>query len=126
MIELDVGVEFERLRPYIEAALEYTGGSHTLDDVRAGIEDGDLQLWPGASSVIVTEVLQEPQRLTLHFFLAGGNLTELEAMYPAVVEWGKHRGCTHATMLGRAGWTRSFLTRRQGWSPTAVLMEKAL
>ena len=118
-------LEFDRLSSYISAALEYAGGTHTLDDVRDGIADGRLQFWPGPNSVMVTEVVDDPRRRTLHFFLAAGTLTELEAMLPPVLEWAKSRGCTHATLLGRAGWARSFLMKI-GWHPTAVMMETSL
>lgn len=122
---MDLKVEFERLQPYIEAALAHDGG-HSIDDVRKGIEDGNYVFWPGANSAIVTEILDEPQRRTLHFYLAGGNLPELEAMYPIIEEWGRERGCTRVSTLGRPGWTRSFLTRRHGWHQSAVLLEKSL
>lgn len=114
-----------RCAPYISDALEYAGGSHTLADVWHGIEGGGYQLWPGERSAIVTEMLQTPGHLTLHFFLAGGSLPELEGMLPVILAWGREQGCTRASLLGRHGWQRTFL-RRLGWRPTAVLMETPL
>lgn len=113
-------------RRQIEAALEYADGSHVFDDVVRQVETGALQFWPGPTSVIVTEILEHPQRRTLNFFLASGSLQELERMTPVVLEWGKSKGCTRAVMLGRKGWERSFLTRT-GWSiPPLVVLEKDL
>lgn len=87
---------------------------------------GDLQFWPGPHSVILTEIVVAPRRKMLNFFLAGGNLPELEAMYPAVEAWGMTMGCTSAMMTGRPGWARSFL-REQGWHPSKlVIFEKPL
>ena len=41
---INVFEEFKRLSPQIEAALEYTKGTHTLDDIWNGIvEGGDLE-----------------------------------------------------------------------------------
>ena len=117
--------DFERCRKYLEAALEHAGGTHTIDDVRAGIEDGRLQLWPGVHSAIVTELLQHPRQRILHFFLAGGSLEELQAMTPPILDWGRTQGCSRAALFGRPGWSRSFLTK-EGWRPTAVVMEKVL
>lgn len=104
----------------------YTGGTHTFEDVRAGVEAGTLQYWPGVHSAIITEILQYPRSLALNFFLAGGSQTELEAMYPRIEAWGREQGCTTAVMTGRKGWERSFLTRKESWEPKLVVYEKAL
>ena len=118
-------IEFDRCAGHISRALEYADGAYTLDDIRSGVEAGRLQLWPGVSSVIVTEILESPRQRTLLFFLAGGNLQELEAMLPPIFAWGRSQGCIRASLVGRAGWTRTFLARL-GWKPTAVMMECSL
>lgn len=116
-------------RQQIESALAYSGGTHTYEDVRAAVEAGDLQYWPGPRSVVITEIMQYPQTRVLNFFLAGaetGHLAELEAMYPEIEKWGRAQGCTVAVMSGRKGWERSFLTRKEGWEPKLVFFEKQL
>jgi len=118
--------EFERFQAEIERALEYGGGTHTLDDVWSGIEAGDLQLWPGANSVIVTTIVQQPQRRDLHFFLAAGTQEELKRTYPIVLAWGMEIGCEMATFTGRKGWERTFLTQQDGWKPKLVTFEREL
>lgn len=85
-----------------------------------------MQYWPGVQSAVVTEIIEYPQFRTLHFFLAGGNRAELEAMYPHIEAWGRSKGCSRATMLGRKGWERTFLTQKEGWSQTLVAYEKQL
>lgn len=113
-------------RRQIEAALQYADGTHTFEDVVRQVAKGDLQFWPGPASVLITEILEHPQRRTLNFFLAGGDLAELERMTPSVLQWGKQLGCTRAIMLGRKGWERSFLVRT-GWTlPPLVVLEKDL
>lgn len=120
-------IDFGGARPYIKTALEYAGNTHTLDDVAEGVREGRFQYWPSESgrSAIVTEVLEAPRQRTLHFFLAGGDLQELEQMHERLLEWGRAVGCTRATLAGRPGWARSFLTRA-GWRPSALLMETEL
>lgn len=100
-------------------------GTHTAEDIALGVEEGRFQLWPGEESAIVTELLRTPLRLTLHFFLAGGNLIELRAMMPGILAWGKAQGCTHASLIGRFGWLRSFV-RDFGFTESAVMMEARL
>lgn len=115
----------DNYRTYIEDALAYAGGTHTFEDIRDAVTAGTLQFWPGVTSAIVTEVIDTPRKRSLHFFLAGGNLAELEAMTPGILDWGREQGCTVAGLTGRRGWERTFLART-GWVPTLVLFEKPL
>ena len=118
--------DLERLAPQLRAALAHAGGTHTLDDVHAGITAGRYQLWPGERSVIVTELQIYPQQKVLCLFLAGGELPELRLMLPFVLAWGRDvEHCTRAAIIGRAGWARTFLTK-EGWRPTALVLEKDL
>ena len=47
--------ELERCRVWIEAALEYGGGTHLFEDIAEAISEGRMQLWPAKDSCIVTE-----------------------------------------------------------------------
>lgn len=122
----DVLVHFDRLAPYIQAALEHAEGTHTLQDVRDKVESGHLQLWPLPTSVVITEVLETPRAKILHFFLCGGNLEELRPVYNIIEEWGKSIGCTRASYIGRHGWQRTFLTREEGWTAPLTYFSKDL
>jgi hypothetical protein len=117
--------EFERLRHHVVAALEYSGGSHAVEDIADGIRRGRFQLWPGADSVIVTEIIVYPQLKDLHFFLAGGDLDELRLMQPLIESWGKDMGCSRVSLAGRRGWERTFL-RDRGYEPKWFVMCKDL
>jgi hypothetical protein len=113
-------------RAYIEGALAYTQGSHTFEDVADAVAAGQMQAWVGATSVIITEIIEYPRYRVLNFFLAGGNRPELEQMYPEVEAFGRRMGCDRAGMLARKGWERTFLTQKEGWAPTLVAFEKIL
>ncbi len=123
----DPAVDFEAAKPHISAALAYSGEppTHTLDDIREGIEAGRYNLWRGPNSAIVTELVVNGRQHTVHFFLAGGRLDELETMTPHILDWAKGAGCTHATFVGRRGWERTFITRT-GWRYTLAVFEKSL
>lgn len=87
---------------------------------------GHAQFWPGPASVIITEIVDYPRKRVCHFFLAAGNLSELEAMTPIVLDWAKAKGCVAASFIGRRGWLRTFVSRL-GWQESpVVLMEKPL
>ena len=117
--------EFWRLRKHIEAALEYSAGTHTIDDVADGILEGKFQCWEGKESIIITEIVVYPRLKDLHFFLAGGDLDEISLMEPLITAWGKSLGCTRVSLAGRKGWQKSFLKER-GYEPKWSVLSKEL
>ena len=115
----------KRLRHHVEAALEYSGGTHNFDDIAEMVADNRLQLWPAKDSVVLTEIIVYPRLKNLHYFLAGGDLDELSRMRPLIESWGKSLGCTRVTLAGRRGWQKSFL-KDEGYSPQWTVMAKEL
>jgi len=115
----------KRLRRHVEAALEYSGGTHNFDDVAEMVEDHRLQLWPASNSVVLTEIIVYPRLKNLHYFLAGGDLDELSRMRPMIESWGKSIGCTRVTLAGRKGWAKTFL-KDEGYSPQWSVLAKEL
>jgi hypothetical protein len=117
--------QLERLRHHVEAALEYSGGTHDFEDVVQMVEGHRLQLWPAKNSVVLTEVIDYPRLKNLHYFLAGGDLDELSRMRPLIESWGKSIGCTRVTLAGRRGWAKTFL-KDEGYSPQWSVLAKDL
>jgi hypothetical protein len=107
--------EFNRCRPYIEAALEYTGGTHDIIDIYEGLYRGTMQLWPAKESCLVTEIINYPKKKVLNVFLGGGDLTEILSMHEDVISWAKEQGCTALNMTGRFGWKKPLA--KHGWQP---------
>jgi hypothetical protein len=117
--------QLERLRHHVEAALEYSGGTHHFADVREMVEQNKLQLWPAVNSVVLTEIIVYPRLKNLHYFLAGGDLDELARMRPMIESWGKSIGCTRVSLAGRRGWANTFL-KNEGYSPQWTVLAKEL
>lgn len=115
----------ERLRQHVEAALEYSGGTHNFEDIVEMVEKQQLQLWPAKDSVVLTEIIVYPRLKNLHYFLAGGDLDELSRMRPLIESWGKSLGCTRVTLAGRRGWAKTFL-KDEGYSPQWSVLAKEL
>lgn len=122
-------MEKDPLGPYLaplQAVLGYTGGTHTLEDVRKELADGQLQLWPGPRSFALTRLVEHPSgKRDAHVFCAGGIPAELDLIRVVVEAWAVSQGCTRMTALGRRGWERpSHLG--EGWRPTMTWFEKEL
>ena len=107
--------EFERCKPYIEAALEYTGGTHDIIDIYEGLYKGTMQLWPAEKSCLVSEIINYPKKKVLNIFLGGGDLTEILSMHEDVIRWAKDQKCTALNMTGRFGWKKPLA--KHGWKP---------
>lgn len=108
-------------RDLIESALAYSGGTHDFADVVAMVASGRGQLWPGKTSVGVTEIIEYPRKRVLHCFLAAGDLDELLVMMEYAKQWGYAQGCQSMTMSGRMGWQR--VLDKHGWDTVLVTME---
>ncbi len=114
-----------RLRQHVDAALEYSGGTHNFEDIVEMVQDNKLQVWPASESIVLTEITIYPRLKNLHYFLAGGDLIELSRMRPMIESWGKSIGCTRVTLAGRKGWARTFL-QDEGYRPQWSVMAKDL
>jgi hypothetical protein len=112
----------ERLRQHVEAALEYSGGTHQFEDVLEMVEKNQLQVWPATQSIVLTEIIVYPRLKNLHYFLAGGDLDELSRMRPMIESWGKSLGCTRVSLAGRRGWAKTFL-KDEGYSPQWTVLQ---
>jgi len=110
----------EQCKPWIEAALEYSGGTHTYQDIVDGIGEARFQLWPAPRGCLVTEIVVYPRKKVLNVFLGGGELEQLADMHKDVIAWSQAQGCTAATITGRKGWERAF--KKHGWALTHVTL----
>jgi hypothetical protein len=115
----------DNYRHQIEAALAFADDSHSFEDIKRSVEKGELQFWPGFSSVIITEIVQVPRYRALNLFLAGGNIPELQAMLPELEQFAQSIGADRVTLNGRKGWLRSFLVH-EGYAEKSVVLEKKL
>lgn len=113
-------------RKNIETALSKAGDTHNSKDVLDGIMSGLYQFWPGETACLVTQVIDFPNERHLHIFVAAGDLNEIRDMYPYVEGWAKENGCVKATLMGRKGWSRSFLSQMKGWKQDMIHMSVEL
>lgn len=114
--------ELVRCRFWIESALAYSGGTHSYEDICAGIMSGHMQLWSGESGCAVTEITVYPKRKFLHVFLAGGDMDQILDFEKSAEIFAKECGCDGMTLAGRKGWAR--VHRDRGWEEQFVTLKK--
>ena len=99
--------DWERCRPWIEAALPYAGGTHTIEDIEAEMRRGQLAMIAGQRSAVLCEIRNYPRLRALHIFLAGGDLMELKSFNPMMDNAARSMGCSRISIAGRHGWERA-------------------
>lgn len=117
--------EWERCKPWIEAALQYADGTHTIDDVLAEIVSENAILWPGARCACVTQIVIYPRKRYLTYWLAGGDLKELvETLLPIIEDFARAAKFDRITAPGRKGWLRVLSSK--GYRPVWSICAKDL
>jgi hypothetical protein len=117
--------EWARCAPWLEAALDHAGRTHSLADVRAAVERDEARFWPGPRSALVAVIETDPEDRRLLIWLAGGERQELEtAILPMAEAWGRESGCRRALVIGRDGWARTL--KSKGYAPLARIVGKDL
>lgn len=118
-------MSLSRFAPGLQKALDLAGNTHTLYDVVEQIQRGDAQLWTQDEALIVTEVLQYPQRKAVRFWLATGELLDCIRLSRQIVKWAKNEGCSLAIIEGRRGWVRA-LRDEEGWTEKMTVLTREL
>jgi hypothetical protein len=99
--------ELVRCRPWIDEALQWSGGTHDFLDIVEAVLDDRMRLWSRPDACIVGQIVVHPKKTVLHLFLAGGNLRTLRKMQPDVQAWARGQGATLISISGRPGWTKA-------------------
>ena len=112
--------EWDRCSAWLEAALYYSNGTHTIDDVLETVQRGDAQFWHYPDAAVVTEIMDYPQKRVLRYWLAGGNLKTLLKVEPSIRHWSQLWGCVGIEIIGRKGWLRVL----KGFKQTGIILAK--
>ena len=117
--------DWARCAPWLDAALDHAGRTHSLAQVRAAVERDEARFWPGPRSVLVAVIETDPGDRRLLIWLAGGDREELEIIIlPLAEAWGRRSHCRRALVIGRAGWERTL--KSKGYAPLARIIAKDL
>jgi hypothetical protein len=122
---MNFAAEWARSAPWLDAALDHAGRTHSLEDVRAAIDRGEARLWTGRGGALVAAIEDDPGERRLLIWLAGGARDDLEdELLPLAEAWGRACGCRRVLVIGRDGWARALKTK--GYAPLARIIAKDL
>ncbi|AUQ64432.1 hypothetical protein PhaeoP51_03501 [Phaeobacter inhibens] len=102
--------------------MAHADGTHTFEDIAAGVLSGRYLLWPRERCFAVLELIQYPRGAELNVFLAGGDLRQIQSSQQQLFEIAKSHGAQAVTMTGRRGWVRAL----PGWTEQHVVLRKDL
>lgn len=119
-----INEELERCKDWIEAALEYSGGTHEWSDIVEGIHSLRYQFWPAEKGCAVTEIILFPRKKIFHVFLAGGEMDQIVDMNDSAAQFAKAQGCDGMSIAGRKGWSR--VLKNEGWTESFTTLAKEL
>lgn len=111
--------------PILRAALPYTDGLWTIEDIGREVAEGRMQLWVHEGSVAVTQLEVYPTKLLAHIFLAaGGTLATLHELLHKIERWASDVGADRLIVSGRKGWVRDL--QPFGFEEASVTVSKEL
>lgn len=119
-----INEELERCKDWIQAALEYSGGTHEWSDIVEGIHSLRYQFWPAEKGCAVTEIIMFPKKKIFHVFLAGGEMDQIVDMNDSAAQFAKAQGCDGMSIAGRKGWSR--VLKNEGWTESFTTLAKEL
>lgn len=64
------------------------------------------ELRTSENAAIVTQILDTPSGSQLHFWLGGGELSEVQDLVDRKIGQAKKQGIKKASLIGRAGWAK--------------------
>lgn len=115
---------FERVWPWLLAAMLRYGKTHDKEHLWELIEKGEVQLFPLPHGAFCATIQTYPTELReCHFWLAGGDLGEMQKVEPLTMKWAKSLGCQRATLRGRKGWVKVL---PPGWEDVGTILVKEL
>lgn len=99
-------------------ALRRSGDTHDVVDILDAVARSEAQIWVNADAMFVTQVEQSPKKRRLRYWLAVGNISDLEPLVPIIETFGREQGCTEAVAdFARRGWIK---VMPEGWHEEKV------
>ena len=115
----------QKAKPFVERALDKGTGAFEWSDIVREVLLGNMLLWFGKESCLVTQFIEHPRKKSLHIILGAGDLDEIKRMVDgSIVPFAKQNNCDDMTLVGRKGWKKVF--NDIGWNEKHVTLYRGL
>ena len=114
----------------LQELLHDMGGTHSLDDIRALVENGIFQSFVEGDTWVVTTIVNFPQAMVLDVFFVVGEQKDFAALEKQIERFARDVGVTFMRVYARKGF-EYLIDRRswkfgQGWRPGPRVYTKRL
>jgi hypothetical protein len=103
-------------KPYmlqLQELLHEMGGTHTLEDIQALIENGVFQSFVEKQTWVVTTTIAFPQATVMDIFLVVGDQDDFEPLEKQIEASARNQGVTFMRVYARRGF--EYLIDRRSW-----------
>ena len=114
----------------LQELLHDMGGTHSLEDIRALVENGIFQSFVENETWVVTTIVEFPQAAVLDIFFVVGEQDDFEVLRQKIETFARDQGVTFMRVYARPGF-EYLINRRnwrfgQGWRPGPRVFTKRL
>jgi hypothetical protein len=114
---------WEKSKPYIADALEKSGETHSVEDVKDALQSNYAIFYPVRNGAAIFRVEHHPRRKLLNIWLAGGDMdANIDGILEAAEFHAKEFGCSGISVAGRKGWAR--VLKPRGYDYKRVVLIK--
>jgi hypothetical protein len=89
------------------------GSTHTIEDLRALIDDGAFQSFSEGDTWVVTQMIPFPQALVMDIFFVVGEQKDFETLEKQIETFARDQGVTFMRVYARKGF--EYLIERRSW-----------
>jgi len=97
----------------LQELLSDIGGTHTLEDIEALIQDGTFQSFVENDTWVVTALIAFPQATVLDIFLVVGNQADFAVLQQQVEDFARKNAVSFMRVYARPGF--DYLIERRDW-----------
>jgi hypothetical protein len=97
----------------LQELLHEMGGTHTLEDIHALIENGVFQSFVEKQTWVVTTTIAFPQATVMDIFFVVGDQEDFEALEKQIETSARAQGVTFMRVYARKGF--EYLIERRSW-----------
>jgi hypothetical protein len=120
-----LALDREKFEWLLSKGLRHGGGTHSVEDVIASLQSGELQAFHNDDGMIMTMVADYPQKKVLEMFMALGNQDAISSLFDKeVVNYGQEIGADYVRAIVRPGLVDLFKSLEG--KPRGTIMYRAL
>jgi len=121
-LEISKPLEGHQILSKIKKALRLSQDTHSWEDIRRGLLEGQYQIFQNDDGACITEIVQAPQKRYLNIVIVAGRLPGVMKLQKVLERHAREQGCQFMVSHGRKGWRK--VVPLYGWTEEAVIFKK--